>query len=290
MRRRRENANERLEEPDEAVLRFHRSERRHRRLPADQTLHFGYDVDDDLRLIAERLAHGGAPQLDPRRFLGRDVRDQFAERLAQGAVGRPAGELLELSSQEKSASGRNRAAQLLDQRRLAAAGRSCDEHQFGLCRRDPLERRLQRGGLLVATVEAIRETEQGRRVVLRQRKRRERRAGGELGSTVEQIGDQSAGALVSIVRHFREQFEHNRRDRLRHRGPHRRRKDRRFREVVVNERQRIVGGERGNAGEQVKQRRAERVEVRPEVDRVADPPRFFGWRIGQRPQMSGRGS
>jgi len=97
-----------------------------------------------------------------------------------------------------------------------------------------------------------------------------------------EIVRQPVGALVTVVRLLLQQPHDDRRQAGRHRRVHGRRRSRHPGEMVMQDPQRVARPERRRPGSQLVQRRPERVQVSPLVDRPASPASQLRREIGQR--------
>ena len=151
-------------------LRFLRRQLGNRWLLANDVLQFRDEIDDQLSVRLQRLTKRVAPRVQVVFVLAEERPDQALKRLRQRGIRNVALVLVELARCKQAARRDQRLVELVDDRGLADAGVSGDEHQLRpAARDDAIERGEQGVDLAVPPVQLLGDHQAIRNVICAQR-------------------------------------------------------------------------------------------------------------------------
>ena len=202
-----------------------RRQRRDLRLRPEHALEIGEHVEQQPSLAAEGRQQPLAPRLQRRAGLGERLAHQRLHALRERGVRRRLIEPATRAGRELPATRGDLGLQLVQDRRLADADRSVQHRHLRWPGAAALEHGPQRGDLLGATDQPLRQA-QPLRPVRRARFEVDRRAASHVVATAQQIGLDPVGALIPTLRGLGEQLEHDLRESARDRRAQRLRGDR----------------------------------------------------------------
>src|SRR5262249_4570857 len=211
-----EHAHEALQGSLEAHLSLLRRKLRDELLRTDDQLQVGYEVDDELRVRAERFSDLPAPA--PQVGVTREEHGTYE--IAEGSGNRRERNVtltrVELTGDEESASADDDLLKLVDDGGFSGSGVSrYEDERLPAVAGDALERIDQRGDLTRAAVKPLGDQQSVRHVVRGKRERLEATGGLPVRQASPQVGLDAAGGLVAVFRVLRQQLED---DRGEHRG------------------------------------------------------------------------
>ncbi|HYS82884.1 MAG TPA: hypothetical protein VEM76_19425, partial [Anaeromyxobacteraceae bacterium] len=231
----REDAEESPEHELETPLRVLRREFGRRRLLTDDELELRDQVQHQPPVRLQRLAERVAPAGQLRLALAQKRLDQPLEGLGERGVRDVALVLVELPRGEEAARRHERLLQLVDDRGLADAGVTGDEHQLRPpARHDPVEGGEQRLDVARAPVELLGNEEPVGRVLFADSEVVDPALRPPCGEAAQQVMLDSSGDLVALLGRLREQLHHDRRDDVRDLFPPLVRRHRLPRDVAVH--------------------------------------------------------
>ena len=244
-----DHAQEGREYEVEAILRLLGSELRSRRLRAEDSLELGNDVDENLAAGRDGSLDVFAPSVERGLRLRQEATHEHAKRLNERRIRHAALELVELSEEENAPARDDRPLELSHERRLSDSRRTNHENEFARAHAGSLASVQQDAHVGGAPVELVGDVQGLRDVVRSERERDERPRARPLLRCSLQVDEKSFRGLVAAFRlfHYKRQYdsrEHPRKGRVtlvRSLWP--------FRQMGVNDLDRILRLERRDSRE-----------------------------------------
>ena len=194
----------------EAILRLGDRQLGPRRERAEQRTELREQVDQDVRVVAERRPEPLAPAADLELVACEHRLEEAAHRHAERLVRHPEPELIELPDEEGPAARGHRLEELSHERGLADPGVPADEDQPARPIRGALERLFERRDLVVAPVQPLGDVEPCRPIRAAERERLDRLPRAEPPHALLEICGEAGGGLIPVLGGLREQAHHER--------------------------------------------------------------------------------
>ena len=252
---------------------------------ANNERQLGNQFDHQREMGAQGAAQLLGPQAQQRLRFAQQLAQHALEGFDQRGIRDVAPVLVEFARQEAAAPSDNRLVHLVDDGRLADAGKACHQQHLRAAGRAAPERGQQRGNDALAAMQGLPDQETATR--LKQAGARRQRAARRHARRANraarlQVAPQAMQALVTLLRIFLQQPLHDRKQARGQPGERGMRPVRALRDVAMHQRHRVVRGERRLPAEQFVQGRAQRVIIGAVVDAPVHPAGLLRRHVAQR--------